>query len=276
VTFWYRGFEGGHVIDDISDGKLKLKAHTFERGTLTGDWWFAHSRNATLSCPNAEVTVSDYIRQDILHRFGGVYMDLDMIILDNRLPHGPDGLPSQQYGNGWADQVLVGNFLKYSPTSRFGQCMFDMWKLHWDAYRNHHAECGGGCHGFMGPNGDRDFDEQWGFMGPTLVTHAYLSCKDGDVSVYPPSAFGNDPYPCNRNFLRDDATELRGNAYAMHTCHDVASAVEELGSNLKRNTTMAHVMQDRCPQTTMRMYSGKAVQKRQVSQNLMANIRKHP
>jgi hypothetical protein len=273
VTFWYRGFETGHVHDDITGGKLKLKKHAFVHGTPTGDWWFANSVDRTLTCPNAEVTVSDYIRQDILQRFGGIYMDLDLIILDDRLPHGPDGLPAQRANDVWKDQALVGNFLKYSPTSRFGQCMFDMWKLHWDAYVKHHAECAGGCDP---PNVDRDLNKQWGFMGPTLVTHAYLSCKDANVSVYPPSAFGNDPWPCNQNLVENDQFSMKGKAYALHTCHELAYAVDELGANMKHNTTMAHIMQDRCPKTRMRMYSGKAVQNRRVSQNLMANFRMHP
>jgi hypothetical protein len=272
VTFWYRGFESGHVHDDISGGKLKLKKHAFKNGTQTGDWWFKHSKNRMLTCPNAEVTVSDYIRQDILQRFGGIYMDLDLIILDDRLPHGPDGLPAQRANDVWKDQALVGNYLKYSPTSVFGQCMFDTWKLHWDAYMNHQAECAGKCR----PNVDRDLNKQWGYMGPTLVTHAYLSCKDGNVSVYPPSAFGNDPWPCNQGLVQDDKITLKGNAYALHTCHELAYAVEDLGANMKRNTTMAHVMQDRCPETRTRMYSGKAVQKRRVAQGLMANFRTHP
>jgi hypothetical protein len=259
VTFWYRGF--WHVHDDITGGELKLKHHRFERGTQTGDWWLANSWNKTLTCPNAEVTVSDYIRQDILQRFGGIYMDLDMIILDDRLPHGPDGLPAQRANDVWKDQALVGNYLKYSPTSRFGQCMFDMWKLHWDAYINHHTECAGACPS----NDDRDLNKQWGFMGPTLVTHAYLSCKDAKVSVYPPSAFGNDPWPCNRNLVENDKFSMKGKAHALHTCHELVSAVEELGANMKQNTTMAHIMQDRCPKTRMRMYSGKVVQHRRVA-----------
>jgi len=274
VTLWYRGFLEGHVHDDITDGKLNLKRHAFQMGTQTGDWWFAHSSNKTLTCPNSEVTVSDYIRQDILQRYGGIYMDLDLIILDNRLPHGPDGLPSQYGTDDWRDQALVGNFLKYSPTSRFGQCMFDTWKSHWDAYLNHHAECGGGCN--PSPSSIRDFDEQWGFMGPSLVTHAYLSCNDGNVSVYPPSAFGNDPYPCNMNLLKDDAVKLIGSAYALHTCHGLASAVQELGGNMKRNSTMANVMQHRCPATSTRMFSRNAAPKSQASQNLMANFLMHP
>merc|ERR1712008_611970 len=43
---------------------------------------------------------------------GGVYMDLDVIILDDRLPNGPDGLPAQRANDVWQDQALVGNFLK--------------------------------------------------------------------------------------------------------------------------------------------------------------------
>jgi hypothetical protein len=270
VTFWYHGFPEGHVHDDISEGKLQLKRHTFEFGTQTGDWWIAHSSNDTLACPNAEVTVSDYIRQDILQRFGGIYMDLDLIILDDRLPHGPDGLPSQRSNDLWKDHALVGNYLKYSPATRFGQCMFDMWKLHWDAYLNHHDECARGCR-----SRDRDFDAAWGFMGPSLVTHAYVSCKDENVSVYPASAFGNDPYPCNAGFVQDHAFEL-GGAYALHACHEVVSAVEELGANMKRNTTMATVMQDRCPKTLMRIHSRKTARREQVSQKLMAYFHKHP
>jgi hypothetical protein len=273
VTFWYRGFDLGQVHDDITGGKLRLRKHEFEHGTQTGEWWFENSRNATIDCPNAEVTVSDYIRQDILQRFGGIYMDLDLIILDDRLPHGPDGVPAQRANDVWKDQALVGNFLKYSPTSRFGQCMFDMWKLHWEAYLDHHAECAGGC---SPPGDDRDFDQEWGFMGPSLVTHAFLSCGDRNVSVYPPSAFGNEPYPCNLGLLQDDGVTLKGSAYALHTCHDVVSAVEELGGNMKRNSTMAIVMQDRCPNTTMRMYSGNTVRNAQVSQSIMAYSAMHP
>jgi len=266
VTFWYHGFPEGDVHDDITDGKLEVKRHTFQSGTQTGDWWIAHSINDTLACPNAEVTVSDYMRQDILQRFGGIYMDLDLIILDDRLPHGPDGLPSQVNDNDvWKDHALVGNYLKYSPTTRFGQCMFDTWKLHWDAYLNHNTECARGCH-----SRDRDFDTAWGFMGPSLVTHAYVSCKDDNVSVYPASAFGNDPYPCNVGLVHDSAIELNGDAYALHTCHEVVSAVENLGVSMKRNTTMANVMQDRCPRTLMRMHSRKTDRKQHVSQNLMA------
>jgi hypothetical protein len=186
-------------------------------------------------------------------------MDLDMIILDDRLPHGPDGLPSQIVNDFWKDQKLVGNYLKYSRTSRFSQCMLDTWKLHWDAYLNHHAECAGRCQPPSEPPRDfRDIDNQWGFMGPSLVTNAYLSCRDDNVSLYPPSAFGNDPYPCNLGIVIDAKTTLKGNAYALHTCHEVAAAVEDMGANLKRNTTMAHVMQDRCPKTSMRMYSRRA------------------
>jgi hypothetical protein len=271
VTFWHRGFGHGNVHDDITGGKLRLREHAFEHGTQTGEWWFANSRNKTLDCPNAEVTVSDYIRQDILQRFGGIYMDLDLIILDDRLPHGPDGLPAQRANDVWKDQALVGNFLKYSPTSRFGQCMFDMWKLHWTAYKQHKAECAGGCQSSEG----RDLNKQWGFMGPTLVTHAYLVCKDANVSVYPPSAFGNDPWPCNQNLVENDEFSMKGKAYALHTCHELAYAVEDLGANLNQNSTMAHIMQDRCPKTKRRMYSGKAMQNRRVSQNLMANYRMH-
>jgi hypothetical protein len=272
VTLWYRGFQGGHVIDDISDGKLNLRAHAFQHGTDTGDWWFAHSRDKKLLCPNAEVTVSDYIRQDILHRFGGIYMDLDMIILDDRLPHGPDGLPSQSVKDVWMDQKLVGNFLKYPRASRFSQCMFDTWNLHWDAYVNHHDECAGKC---QPAPADRDIDNEWGFMGPSLVTHAYASCMDANVSLYQPSAFGNDPYPCNLDFVMNDKFTLKGNAYALHTCHELATAVEDMGANLKRNTTMANVMQDRCPKTSMRMYSRSAQRNQQVSQNLMAYFHLH-
>jgi hypothetical protein len=272
VTFWYRGFPQGHVHDDITDGKLHLKHHAFQGGTQTGDWWHAHSRNETLTCPNSEVTVSDFIRQDILHRFGGIYMDLDLIILDDRLPHGPDGIPAQHVTNAWKDQTMVGNYLKYSPTTRFGKCMFEMWKLHWDAYVNHNAKCVGLCHESDG----RDVDKQWGFMGPSLVTHAYLSCKDDNVSVYPPSAFGNDPHPCNLGLVHNDAVTLKGNAYALHTCHELATAVEDLGSNLKQNTTMANVMLDRCPKTNMRMRSRKAPRRTQVSQSLMAYFLRHP
>jgi len=254
VTFWYRGFRKRHVIDDITtDGTLQLKYHTFQKGTQTGDWWFAHSKNNTLDCPNSEVTVSDYVRQDILLRFGGIYMDLDMIILDDRLPHGPDGVPAQLVNYAWKDHALVGNYMKYSPTTRFCQCMFDTWELHWDAYLKHHAECAGRC---SPPEGDRDFDQEWGFMGPSLVTHAYLSCQDGNISVYPPSAFGNHPWPCNMGLLSDDTITLKGNAYALHTCHALVSAVDQMGGNMKRDTTMANVMQDRCPATSMRLYSG--------------------
>jgi hypothetical protein len=270
VTFWYRGFPEGNVHDDITDGSLKVQRHWFEKGTQTGDWWLANSENSTLDCPNAEVTVSDYIRQYILQRFGGVYMDLDLIILDNRLPHGPDGLPAQLANDVWKDQALVGNYLKYAPTSRFSQCMFDMWKLHWDAYINHRAECAGQCQS----NADRDLNKQWGFMGPTLVTHAYLSCQDANVSVYPPTAFGNAPWPCNQGLVENDAITLQGNAYALHTCHELAYAVDDLGGNMKRNTTMANIMQDRCPKTMMRMYSPNFARTKQVSQNLMAYRRR--
>jgi len=273
VTLWHRGFEQGDVHDDITGGKLKLKPHSFKKGTQTGDWWFAHNANRTLTCPNAEVTVSDYIRQDILLRFGGVYMDLDVIILDDRLPNGPDGLPAQRANDVWKDQALVGNFLKYSPTSRFGQCMFDMWKLHWDAYVHHHAECAEGCQF----SEDRDLNKQWGFMGPTLVTHAYLSCKDDNVSVYPSAAFGNDPWPCNINLVQNDKFPLKGKAYALHTCHELAYAVDDLGGNMERNTTMANLMQNRCPKTMMRMYSPNIVREKRVSQNLLAAYsRMHP
>jgi len=273
VTLWHRGFEQGDVHDDITGGKLKLKPHSFKKGTQTGDWWFAHSANRTLTCPNAEVTVSDYIRQDILLRFGGVYMDLDVIILDDRLPNGPDGLPAQRANDVWKDQALVGNFLKYSPTSRFGQCMFDMWKLHWDAYVHHHAECAEGCQF----SEDRDLNKQWGFMGPTLVTHAYLSCKDENVSVYPSAAFGNDPWPCNINLVQNDKFPLKGKAYALHTCHELAYAVDDLGGNMERNTTMANLMQNRCPKTMMRMYSPNIVREKRVSHNLLAAYsRMHP
>jgi len=273
VTLWHRGFNQGDVHDDITGGKLKLKQHAFQKGTQTGDWWFAHSSNKTLTCPNAEVTVSDYIRQDILQRFGGIYMDLDVIILDDRLPHGPDGLPAQRANDVWKDQALVGNYLKYSPTSRFGQCMFDMWKLHWDAYINHHAECADRCQSSEA----RDLNKQWGFMGPTLVTHAYLSCKDENVSVYPPSAFGNDPWPCNQNLVENDKFTLKGKAYALHTCHELAYAVDDLGANMKQNTTMARLMQDRCPNTMTRMYSPNFARKKQVSQSLLAySLMHHP
>jgi len=277
VTFWYRGFLPGHVHDDITAGKVKLQHHTFQRGTQTGDWWFAHSSNGSLTCPNAEVTASDYIRQDILQRVGGIYMDLDMIILDDRLPHGPDGLPSQNVKGIWNDQKLVGNYLKYSRTTRFSQCMFDTWKLHWNAYLNHRAECAGGCQPPSDPPRDfRDIDNEWGFMGPSLVTNAYLSCRDDNVSLYPPSAFGNDPYPCNLQIVLDDKTTLKGKSYALHTCHELAAAVEDMGANLKRNTTMAHVMQDRCPKTSTRMYSQKAERKEHVAQNLMAFFHTRP
>jgi len=272
VTLWYRGFEQGDVHDDITDGKLKLKQHAFTKGTKSGDWWFAHSLNNTLTCPNADVTVSDYIRQDILLRFGGIYMDLDVIILDDRLPHGPDGLPAQRANDVWKDQAMVGNYLKYSSTSRFGQCMFDMWKLHWDAYVHHHAECADGCP----PNEARDLNKQWGFMGPTLVTHAYLSCKDEHVTVYPPSAFGNDPWPCNQNLVENDQFPLK-DAYALHTCHELAYAVDDLGGSMSRNTTMASLMQDRCPNTMARMYSPNVARNKQVSQNLLAySLMHHP
>jgi hypothetical protein len=271
VTFWYRGFLTGDVHDDITGGKLLLRHHAFKEGTPTGDWWFANSKNKTLTCPNAEVTVSDYIRQDILQRFGGIYMDLDLIILDDRLPHGPDGLPAQMANEVWRDQALVGNYLKYSPTSRFGQCMFDMWKEHWDAYVKHHVECAGGCQSSEG----RDLNKQWGYMGPTLVTHAYLKCKDETVSVYPPSAFGNAPWPCNINLVQNDEFPLKGNAYALHTCHELAYAIDDLGGNMKRNTTMANIMQDRCPNTMMRMYSSNATRNKQVSQRLMDYVHKH-
>jgi len=270
VTLWYRGFKQGDVHDDITGGKLKLELHAFKRGTQTGDWWFAHSDNDTLTCPNAEVTVSDYIRQDILQRFGGIYMDLDVIILDDRLPHGPDGLPAQRANDVWKDQALVGNYLKYSPTSPFGQCMFDMWKWHWDACIHHHAECADGCQ----PNEARDLNNQWGFMGPTLVTHAYLSCKGANVSVYPPSAFGNDPWPCNQNLVENDRFTLKG-AYALHTCHELAYAVDDLGGSMSRNTTMANIMQDRCPNTMMRMYSPNVARNKQVSQRLLAYSQMH-
>jgi len=271
VTFWYRGFPEGSVHDDITDGEVKIKHHTFVKGTQTGDWWFANSKNHTLDCPNAEVTVSDYIRQDILQRFGGVYMDLDLIILDDRLPHGPDGLPAQMANDVWQDQALVGNYLKYSPTSKFSQCMFDMWKSHWDAYVHHRAECAGGC-----PSSEaRDLNKQWGFMGPTLVTHAYLSCKDHNVSVYPPAAFGNAPWPCNQNLVENDKFTLN-DAYALHTCHELAYAVEDLGASLNQTSTMANLMQDRCPKTRKRLYSGKAAQDKKVAQNLMAYFRRYP
>jgi len=194
-----------------------------------------------------------------------------MIILDDRLPHGPDGVPSQNSNDIWKDHTLVGNYLKYSPTSRFGQCMFEMWKLHWDAYISHHDECSSGC-----IEKDRDFDIQWGFMGPSLVTHAYLRCKDDNVTVYPPSAFGNDPYPCNARLLHDDSITLDEGAFALHTCHDLVSALEDLGGNLKRDTTMGKVMQDRCPKTSMRMYSRNAVRKYQGVQTLVADSLKHP
>jgi len=266
VTLWHRGFEQGDLHDDITGGKLRLKQHWFQRGTQTGDWWFANTVNRTLTCPNAEVTVSDYIRQDILKRFGGVYMDLDVIILDDRLPNGPDGLPAQRANDVWQDQALVGNFLKYSPTSRFGQCMFDMWKTHWDAYVRHHAECAAGCQF----SEDRDLNKQWGFMGPTLVTHAYLNCKDKNVSLYPPSAFGNDPWPCNINLVQNENFQLKG-AYALHTCHELAYAVDDLNANMERNSTMAKIMQDRCPATMKRMYSPNISRKRQVAQSLLAH-----
>jgi hypothetical protein len=271
VTFWYRGFPEGHVRDDITGGKLQLKHHTFQSGTQTGDWWIAHSSNDTLDCPNSDVTVSDYIRQDIVQRFGGIYMDLDMIIIDDRLPHGPDGVPSQNTNHVWKDHKLVANYMKYSPTTRFGQCMFDMWELHWNAYQKHHAQCPGGCR-----TKDRDFDDQWGFMGPSLVTHAYLSCKDDSVSVYPPSAFGNDPYPCNVRLVHDGEIKLGKDVYALHACHEVVSALEGLGGNMKLNTTMARVMLDRCPETSMRMYSRSAVRTNQVSESLIAYSFKHP
>jgi len=271
VTLWHRGFKQA-LHDDITGGKLHMKHHAFVRGTQTGEWWFANSVNQTLACPNAEVTVSDYIRQDILQRFGGIYMDLDVIILDDRLPHGPDGLPAQRANDVWKDQALVGNFLKYSSTSRFGQCMFDMWKKHWDIYIDHHAECGDGCQFSEA----RDLNKQWGFMGPTLVTHAYLSCNDEDVSVYPSSAFGNDPWPCNIGLVQNDKVTLKGTAYALHTCHELAYAVDDLGGNMNRNSTMANVMQDRCPETMMRMYSPNDARKKQFSQSLLAHSLMHP
>jgi hypothetical protein len=271
VTFWYRGFPEGNVHDDITDGQVEVKLHSFQRGTQTGDWWFKHTVDENLTCPNAEVTVSDYIRQDLLQRFGGVYMDLDLIILDNRLPHGPDGLPAQRANDVWKDQALVGNYLKYSPESRFGQCMFDMWKLHWDAYVNHTAECAGRC---QSSDEGRDLNKQWGYMGPSLVTHAYLSCKDETVSVYPPSAFGNDPWPCNQNLVENDKFPLLGKAYALHTCHELAFAMEELGGKMQRNTSMGNIMQERCPKTKMRMYSGKTARKEGVAQNLMGYLRR--
>jgi len=199
-------------------------------------------------------------------------MDLDVIILDDRLPHGPDGLPAQWANDDWKDHALVGNFLKYSSTSLFGQCMFDMWKKHWNEYIHHHAECGDGCQFRK----TRDLNKQWGFMGPTLVTHAYLSCKDKDVSVYPPSAFGNVHGPCNIGLVQNNNATLKWKTYALHTCHQLTYAVDDLGGNMNRNSTMANVMQDRCPETMMRMYSPNDARKKQFSKRLPAHSLMHP
>ena len=101
-----------------------------------------------------------------------------------------------------------------------------------------------------------------------------MTCKGAIVRVYPPSAFGNDPWPCNIGLVQNDKITLKGNAYALHTCHELAYAVDDLGGNMKRNTTMANIMQDRCPKTMMRMYSPNFARNKQVSQNLMAYRRR--
>ena len=62
-------------------------------------------------------------------------------------------------------------------------------------------------------------------MAPTLVAHAFLTCKGANVSVYPPSAFGNDPWPCNVGLVQHDKTTLKDNAFARHTCDELASEV---------------------------------------------------
>jgi len=94
-----------HGLDNDASklGILRVKAHSFSPSTTIGAW--VHLRTATTAysvagwgergLPTGGSFASDMIRLDVLERYGGIYLDADVIVLSRALFHLPDGLALQ-------------------------------------------------------------------------------------------------------------------------------------------------------------------------------------
>jgi hypothetical protein len=268
VTLWYDGYN--RVIDDVFGRRLRTRHHSFDPKTETGQWWMQHSSNGTLHCPHSDVTKADFVRIDLLHRFGGVYVDLDMIVLSNAILAVQDGFAAQQYGGAHS---LTNSFAKLRKGHRFAECWLATWRKHWKMYVADLEECQ--------ESEGRDCSNRpdWGFMGPATVTDAYLSCPD-DVAIFPPAAFGHDR-PCSFDFFdsapKEDIAELTSicaghssnlekllpnkdpmfvGRIAHHSCNMGTTRLNKLAADsngLDHSSFIGKAMKQRCPKTMARM-----------------------
>jgi hypothetical protein len=93
-------------------GQLAVRLHRFHPNTTIGSWLKAHGIRgsykqedwlAAMDAPGwpHPAIITDLIRLDILESEGGIYLDLDVVILQHRMVQLPDGIARQAASLPW-------------------------------------------------------------------------------------------------------------------------------------------------------------------------------
>ena len=247
VTMWTRGHD---LVDDLDLG-ITIRRHAFSNESTLGRWWYVQR------IPEQGILggydTADIMRMDVLERYGGVYVDNDVIVLSDNIT---------RVGRGLARQNLVGAHMLNNAVLKFPahdpfikRCVDDLIRV-WEAYADgktwrprpgtetpRWGPYAGSCTGMrwlcyaMG---------SYGFLSPALFTRVFLYNWDPGITVYPGKAFGYD-FNCNVHGMLRPAHEVDTHGrLVLHMCGTSASTVPIQGSYLDR------VYRERCPATVRR------------------------
>lgn len=193
VTMWTRGQD---LVDDLHLG-VTVRHHVFSNSTKMGRWW--HKQSIPQQGILGGYDTADIMRIDVLERYGGVYVDNDVIVLSENITRVGRGLARQ---NLLGAHMLNNAVLKFPAHDPFIQrCIDDLIRV-WEAYADgkkwrpsalsesqrwgSYAGSCVGAHWLCYAMGS------YGFLSPALFTRVFFYNWDPTITIYPGKAFGYD------------------------------------------------------------------------------------